>query len=102
MYLNESPLPNYDEAIEARTRARACIMSNSSGSGMSRETYDISKGSINERMYFLGIIEDLQRIKDMQALAQHEVAHGEEASLQAARQGRAAARAEIQVCVLCM
>jgi len=99
MYLQESPLPNYDEAIEARTRARTCIMGDSTGSGMIRETYDISKGSINERKYFLGIIEDLQRIKDMQVLAQHKVALGREQSMQAARQGRAAARAEIQVCV---
>ena len=96
MYLQEQPLPNYDEAIEARTRARTCVMGDST-SGPRKETYDISKGSVNERQYFLGIIEDLQRIRDMQVHAKHEIEHGKEQSMQAARHGRLAARAEIQV-----
>jgi hypothetical protein len=68
-----------------------------STSGPRKETYDISKGSVNERQYFLGIIEDLQRIRDMQVHAKHEIEHGKEQSMQAARHGRLAARAEIQV-----
>jgi hypothetical protein len=98
MFLHEQPLPNYDEAIEARTRARTCIMGDSTSGPSKANTYDIAKGSINERKYFLGIIEDLQRIRDMQVHAKHEIEHGKELSMQVAREGRLAARAEIQVC----